>query len=116
MEIASDKSVFTQHAIVQINAQTGTTYTTVLTDSNKLITLSNGSAITITIPPNSSVAYPIGTVIACMQLGSGTVTTAQGSGVTIRSRNGLVSNGQYAVWSLTKFLSDTWILAGDVTS
>jgi hypothetical protein len=117
MEISnSDKSVFTQHAIVKINAQTGTTYTTVLTDSNKLITLSNGSSITLTIPPNSSVAYPIGTVIACMNLGAGIVTTAQGSGVTIRSRNGLVAGGQYAVWSLTKFLSDTWILAGDVTS
>ena len=117
MEISnSDKSVFTQHAIVKINAQTGTTYTTVLTDSNKLITLSNGSSITLTIPPNSSVAYPIGTVIACMNLGAGIVTTAQGSGVTIRSRNGLVAGGQYAVWSLTKFLSDTWILAGDVTT
>ena len=51
-----------------------------------------------------------------MNLGAGIVTTAQGSGVTIRSRNGLVAGGQYAVWSLTKFLSDTWILAGDVTT
>jgi len=43
-----------------INTQTGTTYTTVLDDNGKLVTLSNASAITLTIPPNSSVAYPVG--------------------------------------------------------
>ena len=41
-------------AMVAINAQTGTTYTTVLTDDGKLITASNAASIALTIPPNSS--------------------------------------------------------------
>ena len=44
-------------AMIALNAQTGTTYTTVLADDGKLITCDNASAIALTIPPNSSVAY-----------------------------------------------------------
>ncbi len=54
-----------------INAQTGTTYTTVLADNGRLVTLTNGSAIAVTIPPNSSVAYPVGAQINLAQLGAG---------------------------------------------
>ena len=115
LEIASDKTLFAQHQIVKINAQTGTTYTTVLTDANKLVTLNNGSAIALTIPTNSSVAYPIGTIIGFQTLGSGQDTTG-GSGVTFRNRNGLLSAGQYACWALTKIDTDTWAVAGDLES
>lgn len=65
-----------------LNAQTGTTYTTVAGDSGKLVTLSNASAITLTLPPTT---YNIGEQINIVQLGAGQVTFAQGSGVTIRS-------------------------------
>jgi hypothetical protein len=65
-----------------LNAQTGTTYTTVAGDSGKLVTLSNASAITCTLPPTT---YNIGEQINVVQLGAGQVTFAQGSGVTIRS-------------------------------
>lgn len=65
-----------------LNAQTGTTYTTVAGDSGKLVTLSNASAITCTLPPTT---YNIGEQINIVQLGAGQVTFAQGSGVTIRS-------------------------------
>jgi hypothetical protein len=63
-------------AMIAINAQTGTTYTTVLTDDGKLITCSNASAISVTIPPNSSVAYGIGTQLNFAQLSTGQVTLA----------------------------------------
>jgi hypothetical protein len=65
-----------------LNAQTGTTYTTVAGDSGKLVTLSNASTITCTLPPTT---YNIGEQINIVQLGAGQVTFAQGSGVTIRS-------------------------------
>jgi hypothetical protein len=65
-----------------LNAQTGTTYTAVAGDSGKLVTLSNASAITLTLPPTT---YNIGEQINIVQLGAGQVTFAQGSGVTIRS-------------------------------
>jgi len=111
--VAAVPTVWTPYPVLKINAQSGTTYTLVLTDSNKLVTFSSGSATTVTIPPNSSVAYSIGTVIAMTQLGSGLVTLAAGSGVTIRQRNGLNAGGQYAMWSVIKIDSDTWSLAGD---
>ena len=100
---------------ITVNGQTGTTYTTVLADDGKLVTLSNAAAIALTIPTNASVAYPIGTTIAFQQLGAGLVTMS-GGGVTFNNRNGLVSGGQYAVWSITKTATNTWTVAGDLTT
>jgi hypothetical protein len=68
-----------------INAQTGTTYTFVVGDDGKFVTASNASPITVTIPPISSEAYPVGAQLNIVQKGAGQVTFAQGAGVTIRS-------------------------------
>lgn len=95
------------------NAQTGTTYTLALSDAGRLITLNNASAITLTVPPNASVAYATGTHIDLAQLGGGQVTIAPGSGVTLNSRNGLKLAGQYAVATLIKTDTNTWLVAGD---
>jgi hypothetical protein len=97
-----------------INAQTGATYTTVLGDANKLVTLSNGSAVTVTIPPNSSVAYPVGTKIDFAQTGAGQVTVAAGSGVTVNATPSLVFRAQYSAATCIKTATDTWLLVGDL--
>lgn len=99
-----------------INAQTGTTYTTVLGDASKLVTLSNASAITVTIPPNSSVAYPVGTKIDLAQTGAGQVTVAAGSGVTVNSTPTLKLRAQYSAATCIKTATDTWLLVGDLAS
>ena len=102
-------------AIIAINAQTGTTYTTVLTDDGKLITCSNASAIAITIPPNSSVAYGIGTQINIAQLGAGTVTITAGAGVTLNSAGAkLKTDAQYAVATCVKTDTNTWFVVGNL--
>ena len=102
--------------ILTINAQTGTTYTLVLTDGGKMITSSNGSAQTITVPPNSSVAFPVGTQIIVQNLGSANATLAQGSGVTIQSKDSNKEiDGQYASAALIKTATDTWSLIGALT-
>jgi hypothetical protein len=67
---------------LSFNAQTGTTYTLVASDLGKLVTLSNASAITLTVPPSVFVA---GNIINIQQIGVGQVTFAQGAGVTITS-------------------------------
>jgi hypothetical protein len=104
-------------AMIAINAQTGTTYTTVLTDDGKLITADNGSPIALTIPPNSSVAYGIGTQINIMQLGAGVVTITAGAGVTLRSSGSkLKTNGQYAVATCAKIASDIWVVVGNLSA
>jgi len=99
---------------VSINAQTGTTYTTVLSDQSKLITLNNASAIALTIPANSSVAYPVGTQIDLSQFGAGQVTVAGAGGVTVNSASGLKLKSQYSSASCVKVDTDTWLLVGDL--
>ena len=99
---------------VSINAQSGTTYTLILADAGKLVTLTNASAITLTVPTHAAVAYPVGTVIALAQLGAGLVSIAGASGVTI---NGAAPGsdalaGQWAAATLTKLATDTWLLSG----
>jgi hypothetical protein len=98
-----------------VSTQTGTTYTAVLGDANTFIRFSNASAITFTIPPNSSVAFPVGTVIEMAQTGAGALSVAAGSGVTINSRSSdLTLAGQYAVAFVKKVDTDTWIMNGDL--
>ncbi len=99
---------------VGINAQTGTTYTTVLADQSKLVTLTNASAITLTIPANSSVAYPVGTKIDFAQLGAGQVTVAGAGGVTVNATPTLKFRDQYSAASCIKTATDTWLLVGDL--
>ena len=104
-------------AMIAINAQTGTTYTTVLADDGKLVTADNAAAIALTIPPNSSVAYGIGTQINIMQLGAGQVTITAGAGVTLRSAGSkLKTSAQYAVATCAKIASDTWVVVGNLSA
>ena len=104
-------------AMIAINAQTGTTYTTVLADDGKLITCDNASPIALTIPPNSSVAYGIGTQINIMQLGAGQVTITAGAGVTLRSAGSkLKTSAQYAVATCAKIATDTWVVVGNLSA
>jgi hypothetical protein len=103
-------------SMIALNAQTGTTYTAVLADDGKLVTLSNASAITFTIPTNASVAFGIGTQINIMQLGAGQVTVA-GAGVTLRSAGSkLKTSAQYAVATCCKIDTDTWVIIGNLSA
>ena len=101
-----------------INAQTGTTYTTVLGDNGDLITLSNASAIALTIPPNSSVAYPVGAQLNFVQYGAGQVTFTQGAGVTIVSTGATASapktRAQYSSATAIQVSANNWLVAGDI--
>ena len=104
-------------AMIAINAQTGTTYTTVLADDGKLVTCDNGSPIALTIPPSSSVNYGIGTQINVMQLGAGQVTITAGVGVTLRSAGSkLKTQAQYAVVTCCKIATDTWVVVGNLSA
>lgn len=99
------------------NAQTGTTYTLVLTDAGKMVTMTNASANTLTVPPNSSVAFPVNTRLDIIQYGAGQTTIAAGAGVTIYSSGAkLKLTGQYSGVSLWKKATDTWVLVGDITA
>ena len=98
------------------SAQTAS-YTLVLTDAGKMVTMTNASANNLTVPPNSSVAFPLNTRIDLIQYGAGQTTVVAGAGVTIFSSGSkLKLSGQYSGASLWKKASDTWVLVGDIAS
>lgn len=98
-----------------VNAQTGTTYTFVRADAGKMVTFGNAAATTVTVPANSSVAFPVGTVIQCGQEGAGKVTFAPASGVTLNSQAGnRAIAARYVGVMLVKTATDTWTLYGNL--
>jgi hypothetical protein len=101
-----------------INAQTGTTYTTVLADNGKLITQTNASAIATTIPLNSSVAYPVGAQLNIAQLGAGQITVAGAGGVTVVSTGATAATpktrAQYSTLTCVQTATDNWLVMGDI--
>lgn len=102
--------------IADVNVQTGTTYTAVLTDADDVITLNNASAITFTIPDNATVAFPVGTELELIQLGAGAVSIVI-SGTDTLNYNTIYTNsikGQYSKVTLRKITSTSWILSGDL--
>ena len=101
-------------AMIAINAQTAS-YTAVLTDDGKLVTMSNASANTFTVPPNSSVAFGIGTQLNIAQLSTGQTSVVAGAGVTINSDGAkLTLNAQYAVATVVKTGTDEWFAVGNL--
>ena len=100
-----------------VNSQS-TAYTLVLTDSGKTILhpASDDNARTFTIPANSSVAYPVGTVVTFVNL-INTVTIAittdtmyqAGTAGTTGSR----TLAAYGVATAVKVASTTWIVSGN---
>lgn len=91
-------------------------YTLVLADAARQILMSKATATTLTVPPESSVAFATGTVIPVTQYGAGAVTIAAGSGVTIRTSETLNLAKQYASASLRKIGADEWLLDGYLES
>lgn len=98
-----------------LNAQTGTTYTLVATDASKVVTATNSSAITITVPPATYVA---GDIITVINSGAGLVTFAAGSGVTIVSTGATAAapaiRAQYAAAQVICTASNTFTIVGDI--
>jgi hypothetical protein len=92
-------------------------YTLVLADAGKDVSINSASAANLTVPPNSEVAFSVGTQIVLEQLGAGQITVVAGSGVTINARGAALKlAGQYAVALLIKRATDTWTLSGDITA
>jgi hypothetical protein len=102
--------------LITTNRQTAS-YTLVLSDADKLVEMNVGSANNLTVPLNSSVAFPTGTQILLAQYGAGQTTIVATSGVTVRS-NGrkLKLNVQYSGATLIKIAENEWYLFGDIVS
>lgn len=95
-------------------------YTGVLANNGQVVTMSNASANTFSIPTNASVAYPIGTQINILQVGAGQTTIqAVTSGTTsILSTAATAAapkiRARYGMATCIKAETDTWYVVGDI--
>lgn len=117
-ETLTNKTLTAPVVNLALNAQTGTTYTFVLTDNGKLVTASNASAQTYTIPLNASVAFATGAQINIISIGAGQVTIQGTGGVTVASTGATATapklRAQYSSATLIKVATDTWYVVGDI--
>jgi hypothetical protein len=96
------------------NEQTGD-YTLVLADKGKVLRVNSSSNRTVTIPLNSSVAFPIDTEIAILRYGTGTVSISPTSGVTLQSASGNRKvKDRYGSVALKKIGENEWVLVGSL--
>jgi hypothetical protein len=108
-------------ANLTVRTVTSTSDTFVLTDAdNKLIVYSTTGTVTVTIPPNSSVAMTTGSVVNIIKTGAtGTISVTQGSGVTISSAGATSTNPTittaFKAASCIKVDTNTWYVVGGIT-
>ena len=115
-ETLTNKTLTGPKVNLSLNAQTGTTYTLVAADSGKLVTSSNASAVTITIPPS---VFAAGEQINVQSIGAGITSFAAGVGVTITS-TGATSAApnlrvQYSACTIICTASNVFTVIGDIS-
>ena len=107
--VAADAYTNTSASVV---ALTGTSHSLSAAHNGKTVTLTNAAAITLTVPNT----LPVGFSCLLVQGGAGQVTVTPGSGVTFWARNGAKLGGNKAAAALSYVASNTYLLAGDVTT
>jgi hypothetical protein len=113
-------AIDTNFSTLTLRDVSGTSDTFVLADlKNKLIRYSSTSNVAVTIPLNSSVLFPVGTVINVIKTGAtGTITISGAGGVTVTSAAVVSASPtitiQFAAASLIKIGSDAWYVVGNL--
>ena len=102
-------------ADILTNPQTAS-YTLVLADKNKIVEMNVATANDLTVPPNSSVAFPVGTQIQVLQTGAGKTRILAGAGVTVNGTPGIYMRAQWSGVTLLKRAQDTWVVMGDLSA
>jgi hypothetical protein len=118
VDAAIEAAIAEQAAVVPtktINAQVGVSYTPVLADEGQIVTLTNASAIALSLPQDSAAAFPIGSDVTLIQGGAGLVTISAGAGATVHhAQVTLKFLGEYGVVKALKVAANTWIVTGDL--
>jgi hypothetical protein len=98
------------------NSNTGN-YTLALTDQGKILPFTTTSTGTVTVPLNSSVAFPTGSFVNFIQSGTGPILITGASGVSIQSESSkLKIKAQYGVAGVVKTDINTWVAFGNLIS
>jgi len=92
-----------------------TTRTPALTDASAYILCTHGTGMTVTLPQDSAVAFPVGTQIVFERNGAGTLTFAAGTGATVNSKGGtLTCADRYTTIAAVKIAADTFTIFGNI--
>jgi hypothetical protein len=120
VDLSTAQTLSNKNITYTINAQSTTSYTTVLSDAAAIVTTNNASANTFRLPTNGNVAYPIGSSITVIQIGAGQTTiNAVTSGTTTIASTGATPaapalRAQYSSATCIKVATDTWYVVGDI--
>jgi hypothetical protein len=119
-ETLTNKTLTDAKVNLAFDAETAS-YTAVLANNSQVVTMSNASANTFSIPTNASVAFPVGTQINVLQIGAGQTTIqAVTSGTTTILSTGATAASpktrtQYSMATCIKAATDTWYVVGDIS-
>jgi hypothetical protein len=102
--------------LLTFNAQVGASYTLVLTDRSRVVTMNNASPNTVLIPADADLEFPIGTFIRVIQIGAGTTSIDADVGVTLNGVSGGIGaiSARWDEVRLYKAAADTWYVTGDI--
>ena len=115
-KILTSPTITTPKITIDFNAQTGTSYSLVASDQDKLVTLSNAAAITLTVPLS---VFSAGQLINIQQIGAGQVTLAAAVGVTITSTGATSAapklRAQFSAATIVCTAANTFTVVGDLS-
>jgi len=107
-------TVVPRPGVVPVRTLTGTSHVLELVDTGAIVETTGASVVTVTIPPEATVPFEIGTLINVTQAGSGAATVAAAAGVAL---NGVVGGavalqGPWSGAALCKRGADAWTIQG----
>jgi hypothetical protein len=85
-----------------------------LIERDNLVEMGSSSTMTLTIPADSTLNFPVGTSMDILQTSTGQVTIAGAAGVTVNATPGLKLRTQWSSATLFKRSADTWVVYGDL--
>jgi hypothetical protein len=111
---AVDYPAITASTTVQTTVQ-ASSYTLALADGGTVVEMNAAAGVTVTVPTNATVAFPVGSIVELCQVGAGQVTIAAAAGVTLRTSSSLTTRAQWSTAALRKRATDEWVVVGDLT-
>lgn len=99
---------------IDVLTRTGASYTPVIGDAGCFLIMSHTSTITVTLPNDASLTFPIGYRIDFMTYGAGRIQFVAGVGASVNGTPTLITRAQYSGVSVVKIATNSWIVVGDL--
>jgi len=103
-------------SVINVRSAATANFTIGATDAGDLLQVNatGSGTVTVTVPPESTYNFPIGVQVNLLSIGTATVATVAGAGVTLNGTPGLLLRAQYSSATLIKRAADTWVIIGDL--